>query len=609
MSTVSADKPLDVNNYTQLKDALVLMNGKWEKIKSTTQINRRIRKLTVDVESLRQSGKLRADQTFIARRVIDTNIKNEQPPFIAYLKQSRRLAVFKCLSDPSMNCDTLETEFTEGMQYNGWELDYFKTLDGAQLHGWDSVEIEYDASKPLKVGISHIGHENLIFPLDCKQVGANDLIARRFEVTPTQLRTFAKYNFDIEQVNRLCAVQAGDRTRLMQIYKLFIKDENGVVWVAWINDTLTNWLSAPVKLDLGRRKKVTKQVPQSIPLMDGTPGPTVFVPQESWEPIDETEFPIKLLSYSLTEQQQITEQVGRAQLDDADQEAQTNLMTAAVNGALRATNVYGSPEQDESNGGKLSVVDVDLQPDRIYNKKINWWSPPWPEGFVTQLIDALAVSKQADTGNVAFAVNNRQDSRKTATEIQAANQQSGLLQGVQVMLWAAWLRDVFNFVWPVVQNLALQDQIALLQVTPQQDPDEQAVQGQPNQKVNDKDVIGLVYDIKPAGDVDVVLRAEKLQRMQTIWPIIANTPLAQMFLMDIIKEMFPQDYQRYMMAWQQADQKNQLLAGYLSIMTELEKMPVQEIGPALAAHKPQLMQMGMQTQQVLTPQAGQGEQV
>lgn len=588
MSALPADKPLTIEDYQQIKDSFVLIKNKWSAVKTQTGVNRRLRDLTVDVESLRQAGKLRPDQTFIARRVIDTNIKNEQPPFIAYLKQSRRLAVFKCIDDPTLNVEQLETEFTEGMQYNGWELDYFKCLDGAQLHGWDSIEIEYDASKPLKVGISHIGHENLIIPIDCKQLGANDLIARRFEVTPTQLRTFSRYNFSTSQVSILTGQNAPDRTNLIEIYKLFMKDENGVVWVGWINDILMDWLSAPVKLDLGRRQKVTQTIMQPQQLADGSII-GVPIPQESWQPIDETDFPIKLLAYNLTEQQQITEQKGRGALDDADQEAQTNLWTSMVNGAARANNIYGSPAQDESNGGKLAIVDVELVPDRIYNKKIEFWSPPWPEGFSIQLSQALGSAKQAETGSVDFAVKNREDSRKTATELNIATQQAGLLQSVQVMLFAAWLRDIFNYVWPVVQNLALRNDIKLVATTAQE--------GQPPQ--NNIELLAHSFDIKPAGDIDVVQRQEKLQRMQAIWPIIANTPLASVFLIDILKEMFPSDVMRYSQVMMQGNIKNQLLQGALGIMQVLDSTPPEELASSMEANRGQLQQLAMQMQQAI----------
>lgn len=601
MSASEPNIPLDINNYQQVLEAFNLMAGQFSGIESRAAASRRMRKLAVDVEELRSTGKLRPEQTFIARRVIDTNIKNEQPPFIAYLKQSRRLAVFKCKSDSQVNVEQIEAEFTDGMQYNGWEESYFKVLDGAQLHGWDAVEIEYDVSKPLHVAVVHIGHEDLLFPTDANGLNSNEMIARRIRVTPAELRKLRKYNFSSEQVELLIR-NSPDRTKSLQIFKVFIKQDDGIVYVCWLAPTLTGFLSAPVKLDLGRRQKQTIDVPQFETLSDGTKVALPPAKEEIEVPMEEKEFPIKVLLYSLNEQKCITEQIGHAIIDEPDQEAQTNLWTSAVNGALRASNVYGAPEQDESNGGKLSVVDVELIPDRIYNKPIKFWSPPWPEGFVMSLASQLGISKAAESSQVDFAVNNRQDSRKTATEIQAANQQAGLLQGVQVMLWSAFLRDVFNFVWPMVQNYALRDEINFCRTTQTITPNPALPEITETVFVNDKYVIGQLYDIKAAGDIDVVQRAEKLQRMQTMWPIISQTPLAMVFLMDIVKEMFPQDYPRYAQMMGSLQQDKQLLQGVLTIMQELMNMPPEQIGPALAAYKPQLEQLGMQIQQSVQPQ-------
>lgn len=601
MSATEPNVPLDVQNYRQVVDAFNLIKGQFGKIEMRAEASRRMRKLAVDVEELRSSGKIRPDQTFIARRVIDTNIKNEQPPFIAYLKQSRRLAVFKCKSDPTVNVEQIETEFTEGMQYVGWEESYFKVLDGAQLHGWDAVEIEYDTSKPLNVAVVHIGHEDLIFPVDARGLNPNEMIGRRFRVTPSELRKLRRYNFRPEQVEALIKASP-DRAKSLQIYKVFVKQDDGIVYVCWIEPSLTDFLSPPVKLDLGRRKKQMVEVPQKTVMADGTVVELPPVQQEMEVPIDETEFPVKLLLYSLNEQKLITEQIGHSIIDEPDQEAQTNLWTSAVNGALRASNVYGAPEQDESNGGKLSVVDVELIPDRIYNKPIKFWSPPWPEGFVMTLAQQLATSKAAETSSVDFAVNNREDSRKTATEIQAAGEQANLLKGVQVMLWSAFLRDVFNFVWPMVQNYALRGEIDFCRTQVTITPNPALPEITQTVVQNDTQLIGQVYDIKAAGDIDVVQRAEKLQRMQTMWPIISQTPLAMPFLMDIMKEMFPQDYPRYAQMMGSMQQDKQLLQGVLGIMQELQNMPPEQVGPALAQYKPQLEQMGMQIQQSVQQQ-------
>ena len=50
--------------------------------------------------------------------------------------------------------ERLESEITEGLRYKGWINPYFSVTDGAQLHGWDSVEVVYDEKKPLQVSLN-----------------------------------------------------------------------------------------------------------------------------------------------------------------------------------------------------------------------------------------------------------------------------------------------------------------------------------------------------------------------------------------------------------------------------------------------------------------------
>ena len=136
----------------------------WTEEIEQTKVRRETRDVNVDIEDLRQRGDLDEDETLVPVRVIDTNIQREQPAYINYLKNSRRLCTFNCLSEPDMDTRKLENDFTRGMTYTGWEKDHYKCLDGAQTHGWDSVEVVLDETKPLNVAIEHIGHDNLFFP-------------------------------------------------------------------------------------------------------------------------------------------------------------------------------------------------------------------------------------------------------------------------------------------------------------------------------------------------------------------------------------------------------------------------------------------------------------
>src|SRR5207247_1788521 len=110
--------------------------------------------------------------------------------------------------------------------------------------------------------------------------------------------------------------------------------------------------------------------------------------------------------------------------------------------------------------------------------------------------------------------------------------------------------------WLITQSQAISGNIAFLQID---QPQPSIMPGMPPEmlKVNDTASISKTYDVRSAGDVDVLQRAEKLNRRMTIWPIIATTPLAMTFLGDILKESFPEDAARYeQVMMQQIQQQN-----------------------------------------------------
>jgi hypothetical protein len=63
--------------------------------------------------------------------------------------------------------------------------------------------------------------------------------------------------------------------------------------------------------------------------------------------------------------------------------------------------------------------------------------------------------------------------------------------------------------------------------------------------VNNVPVISQVYDIRAAGDVDVIQRQEKIQQMMQDWPVIQNTPLRDRFLIDLLKLKYPDTGEQY----------------------------------------------------------------
>src|SRR4051812_12742731 len=108
-------------DYATAKTFLKRIVSDWRSEVEDTEARRKTRDVEINVESLKLQKKLDDDETIIPVRVIDTNITREQPPFINYLKNSRRIAIFHSEDDPNTDADNLEQEFTRVSTYNGWE--------------------------------------------------------------------------------------------------------------------------------------------------------------------------------------------------------------------------------------------------------------------------------------------------------------------------------------------------------------------------------------------------------------------------------------------------------------------------------------------------------
>ncbi len=174
LSAPAAENIVDLfyEDYFIYEKAKIRINDiidSWSGLCSQAQQRRNERYIDLNIEELRKSGSILPDETFIPQRVIDINMSRELPEFLSFLKQSNRLAIFTCVSDPNIQTDNLEKDFTKGLTYEGWYKDFKKMIDGAQLHGWDSVEVVYDESKPLHVGFEHVDCASGACPVDFKR--------------------------------------------------------------------------------------------------------------------------------------------------------------------------------------------------------------------------------------------------------------------------------------------------------------------------------------------------------------------------------------------------------------------------------------------------------
>lgn len=563
-------------NFSQARISLKALIDAWSTTISTTEQNRALRKLDIDSNVLEQQGKIDSDEMVIPTRTIDTNIKREQTVFIAYLQQSRRIATFTSTDDPALDTQVLEEAFSRGMTYEDWMIPHVKTIDGTQTHGWDSVEVVFDETKPLHVALEHIGHEKLIFPYDAVDIQHLETVIRLYIVTQPQLRQFVKeFGFNPQQVDRLLQKFNDVRkNESLTIYKQLFKYQ-GVVYTAWFEITNTDdWLLPPQKLYLGRKQKVQTLVdvpvgidPMGMPIVQQQP-------QESWEPVDETYFPVFIFPYEQLEDPRIIMNQGRVFLDKAKQEALTAIASGIVNGITRASQVYASPEQGV--GGRPMVnEDLRLIPNRVFTERLNFWSTPWPDPSAMSAFQMLGTYNDVEAGQVNYAAQNRQDSRKTAEEIKTATSEQSLLRSVQITNFSTWLRKIYSYAFEIVRSQALQGKIKFMSRMPE--------------------YLILDYDIRAAGDIDVIQRAEKLNRMKQDWPVIAATPLANPFLMDLLKISYPDEAARYQKVIQDGDIQKMWIQKVLPILPAImEKIPQGIISPEELQQLAQIFQEGQQ---------------
>ena len=536
----------DFLSYDKVKSELSkLLGEKKEDIHDTKQ-RREARYIEIDPEEEQRKGRLSQDETIIPIRVIDSNINREAPPYVRYLKQSRRLAIFTSIDKPTQNTEFLETEFTRGMSYPGFEIPLLQVRDGAALHGWDAVEVEYDLDAPFHVSISHIGRENLFLSPGILDIQDSEFVMRRYCITVSSLDELVEKNeFDEKQVETLKEnlIKARSSRQEVFIYKVFIK-VSGVIWVAWAaleEYSCDGWLQKPEKLFRGRRvlKNQEVEIEKEVPIQDakGNINTKKIKEKETrqiWVDIEEENFPVFVLSYTLTENSKIADQKGRSFLDIEKQEAQTALYSSFVNAAVRASKTYGSP--DISDGNVPRVLDTVLTPGKLYSQKINFWSPPFPDLALLHGASILDAKTQEDNGQIAYAVTARRDSRKTAREVEEASTKEIELASVSLVLYSLFLQKVFSDCWLIVQSRALQNVITFL-------PTDQF--GDDQKPINDFATIGQRYYVKPSGDVDVIKRQEKQQRRRALWPIAAKTKLAIPFFIDMLRDELPEDAERY----------------------------------------------------------------
>ena len=534
--------PSPVVDNTEYVDSLKYEN--WQnKIKdlvaqSTEQANkaiahRRLRYSQIDIEGERKAGKIAPDELFIPQHIIDMNIRREQSSYVQYITQSPRAVILTNRRDPTVVGDMLEKDVTNRLRYDNWQVPIYGNIDSFQQNGYSLVEIEFDDTKPgsLKHEVVPLGDFGMVN--DTKDIQECEIICRKYYFTKTKLKALVKlYDFKAEQIENILrannttnqaatdSVQDRRDKSLNVVYKVMFRNQ-GYVQVAWCEDEKTDdWLRDPRPLFIGREKLD----PQTLRPVLGTDG----------KPVNEyeTEYPYVLFPYMISENDTVSELKGRVYLDQDTQEACSSLLSSFCTAHRRAAGLYFAKDTDDPNSDAQLQKNVFFRTGALINAKIKQFQLTAPGADMLSAVQALVTANMQETSQVNFAAQNRKDSRKTATEIQASTQSAQALSTVQVVLFSTALRQMYQKMFDVLRTRVL---CGLVQVSP---------------------ALQLLYRedwiVRPSGDVDVIERQQLVTQMMNAWPVMQNTPANIAFLSDVLTKMFPETAQRYIQIFQQS---------------------------------------------------------
>ena len=488
------------------------------------EASRDAREMVVDVDALRNDNIIDAGQTYIPQRIIDINIQRDMPDHIAYLTQARRLAIFSPIAEPnSTDTNMIEMEFRRVMTYENWIFDYERWADSTKLHGWGFVDVCHDESYPGHVSVEYIAAGNLLFDPRVKCIQQSPIVARRYQITSVDLLEMAEdYKFDPavvkELYNKLIASEQNPVSSDQEcnfIYRCFFKT-GGYVYANWYTYDLKKHLKPAEQFWNGVSEQTTQVV------LD--PAGFGLVEQTVWVNVYERDYPFFVYRNRVTEEEPIVRTLGRGILDYYTQEAASSLWSSYVNGTKLGSIVMWSPEDADAEAPTApGQLDIQIKQGAIWNRPMKAFSAPYPDAQLPAALDMLRTQNAEDTNQVSFATNNRKDTRKTATEIQAAAAQDAQMSSVSATNWATAIGAVLDAAWRIIRSAALQGKITFC-----------AVNGQ-----NNLEYIARDYKLIPAGTTDYVERMELIASMAADLPVLTQTAAGPVFLEEYLRLKYP----------------------------------------------------------------------
>jgi hypothetical protein len=569
---------LDLNTANGLFSQYISSHGA---VEATTVTNRRLRSNKADVEQMRSAGLLQENQTFIGVRLINQNINQALPPLLSYLKQSPRMATFV----PGDN-SYLDQEFTRVLQYPGWEIPYIEVLDGAELNGIGYMMVKADNTKLGGVSMETIPFNEIIYDRRLKSLQDSPAVLIKHVITAVSFYHWDSFeNFDKNSdaykaiAKRLLSEEVNVIGDDLVIYETFVK-VNGFVYRGWYYKDSRQWLKQPLPFSNG--------IEESVPEINIDPMAMTSEPTYVNKPVHLTYYPIAVKRSEIKENRKHDEAEGRAVEDYHKQEAATTLMTAAVNGCTQAANTMWSPDGANLDGVAPAQLQYKIKNNAIWKTPMKAFTAPWPDPMIFKGIEAITQQNAMENNQVAWAVNNRKDSRKTATEIEAAQQQQGMLTGTAALVFSIFLRDVLTMTWPIVQSEAKKGSIKfLIEVS---DPAEKEA------------ILSKQYEVKPAGDIDFVEKQQRITNIQQDLPMFQGTPIGQEMMKEYVRLRYPEKYDQWSKILSQGND-SQLIQGLgQALQAVVTDEATGQLKPEFAAEAQSFQQLQQAVEQRLAQQ-------
>lgn len=573
---------LDLNTANGLFSQYISSHGT---VETTIVTNRRLRSNKADVEQMRSAGLLQDNQTFIGVRLIHQNINQALPPLLSYLKQSPRMATFV----PGDNA-YLDAEFTRVLQYPSWEVPYIELLDGAELNGLGYMMVKYDPTKLGAVAMDTIPIGEIVYDRRLKSLQDSPAVLIKHVITSVSFYHWDSFeNFDKESdgykaiAAKLLSNEVNSIGDDLVIYEVFVK-VNGFVYRGWYYKDSRQWLKQPLPFSNG--------IEETVPEINIDPMAMTSEPTYVSKPVHLTYYPIAVKRISITENRKHDEVEGRAVDDYHKQEAATTLMTAAVNGSMQASNTMWSPDGANLDGVAPAQLQFKIKNNAIWKTPMRAFTSPWPDPMIFKGIESVIQQNAMETNQVAWAVNNRKDSRKTATEIEAAQQQQGMLTGTSALVFSIFLRDVLTMTWPIVQSAAKKGTIKfLIEVS---DPAEKET------------ILSTQYEVKPAGDIDFVEKQQRIANIQQDLPLFQGQPIGQEMLKEYIRLRYPEKYDAWSKVLSQGNDMQLIQGLSQALQATVTDEATGQLKPEFQPEAQSLQQLQQAVEQRLaqTPQNG-----